>query len=559
MARLKASWRALSLWLKIVSTIGVSIIAVIAFWLSPWPQKCGDPDLQDALCCGDLGATVSRCCEPDRSFIPSAADIPGQQCWLAYSPTNYNPNHGRFPSATDLREDLGLLNRNGFSGLVTYSAESVLGSELPKIAGEQGFTGMIMGIWDPSNRDELSNAIKAGALPIIKGYVVGNEGLHPQDGSASRYDLCHLQQTMRRLRNATGKPVTTTEDSRAYQTHAELYSVGDWVFPNARPFWAGKSEPVAAAIWVRDHYDHLPDVGRPAMLKEVGLPTIASSWGAGSEAMQRQFFLQLQQVRVSDDRYLPFVYFEAFDQPWKQAPGDAGDVERAWGLFRPDRSAKTAAECVCGRACDPCDTPGCGEPSCGQATPVSTAMPHWVYQDYGAAGQLFTATGYMGDSHDLSVDESFSEQPLRAGGTSLRLVYKPSNGQGSCGYLGPCKFVGLRWLYPANNWGKSEGGALDLRGFRRVRFWARSDESVRVKFLVGGVPEACGDSNKRAPIEVPIALTPEWSEHEIDLAGADLSHIISGFGVTINWPDNGIGSGDGRQRSMQLDDIRFEP
>ena len=39
-----------------------------------------------------------------------------------------------------------------------------------------------MGIWDPSNQQEVAAAVVVAANPIVVGYCVGNEGL-PRKGS----------------------------------------------------------------------------------------------------------------------------------------------------------------------------------------------------------------------------------------------------------------------------------------------------------------------------------------------------------------------------------------
>jgi hypothetical protein len=47
-------------------------------------------------------------------------------------------------------------------------------------------------------------------------------------------------------------------------------------------------------------------------------------------------------------------------------------------------------------------------------------------------------------------------------------------------------------------------------------------------------------------------LSEQWREFSIDLAGADLRHIIGGFCWATNWDTNLQGA------TFYLDDIRFE-
>ena len=78
--------------------------------------------------------------------------------WVTYSPPNADPNKGLETSLDDIRADLEVLREAGFTGLVTYDSRGVMGKDLPVIAEEAGFDGLIMGIWDPANEEELSNA-----------------------------------------------------------------------------------------------------------------------------------------------------------------------------------------------------------------------------------------------------------------------------------------------------------------------------------------------------------------------------------------------------------------
>jgi hypothetical protein len=124
------------------------------------------------------------------------------------------------------------------------------------------------------------------------------------------------------------------------------------------------------------------------------------------------------------------------------------------------------------------------------------------------------------------------------------------------GYPPPCKWTGMRWQYPPENFGEKPEG-YDLRGFHWLRFAARSDSPITVKFLVGGIPGTCGDSIT-STIEQSEILTPEWKEYSIDLTSADLHHVIGGFGLTVNWPDNNIEKESTQKFTFYVDEVRFE-
>jgi hypothetical protein len=107
---------------------------------------------------------------------------------------------------------------------------------------------------------------------------------------------------------------------------------------------------------------------------------------------------------------------------------------------------------------------------------------------------------------------------------------------------------------PPNNWGTDkfwQGSGFDLSEYKRLAFWARSEQSTRIEFKVGGIVGAYGDSLEY-PRGILADLTQEWQPYEIDLRGADLSYIIGGFVWVTKWVENPKGV------TFFLDDIRFE-
>ena len=247
--------------------------------------------------------------------------------WIAYSPTNFDPDKFIYPTEDSIREDLLTLYECGFRGIVTYGAYGVL-AQIPRIAAETGFRGMIMGIWDISDFEELSNAIASSNL--VDGYCAGNEGL------GKRYESALLVQVMKEIREETGRPVTTTEEiNDYYNVTLNLVSLGDWVFPNIHPFMHQIKDPEKAVRWIGRHNRLLNkqvDYGKIVFIKETGFPT--SGAAGATETNQKVFFEIL--LEVTD---ISFVYFEAFDQPWKTWHC----FEPHWGLFDQLRKPKKFA------------------------------------------------------------------------------------------------------------------------------------------------------------------------------------------------------------------------
>jgi exo-beta-1,3-glucanase (GH17 family) len=440
-----------------------------------------------------------------------------------YSPPSANPNKNIEASTQAIHEDLAVLRQAGFTGLVTYGSTGRMGHNFPTLAESAGFQGLLMGIWDPTNQEELANARAAAKLPITLGFCVGNEGLH------RRYELPVLSAAIKSLRQATGKPVTTTEEIDDYADPA-LLQLGDWVFPNAHPYFHNQLDPDAAVRWTQAAYDDtVRRAGRFVMFKEVGLPTAG---GPGlSEANQEKYYQELAKGNGQ------FVYFEAFDQMWKtDLP-----VEPHWGIFHADRTPKLLAAYLMQEML---------------ATPSPTGTTaFYIYQDADLPGNHFAPTGYMGDIGDIHIDVTFAGNS-HSGSTSIQVIYDAKGkGPNVCPhFLLSCQWAGVYWQDPPNNWGKDQFWAksgFDLSGYSRLRFWARADPPCTITFEVGGISGAYGDSIA-FPRSRDAQLTTNWQAYEIDLSGADLTHIIGGFAWVTNWDTNPNGA------TFYLDDIRFE-
>lgn len=240
-----------------------------------------------------------------------------------------------------------MLRAAGFDGLVTYGSNYAdprnPGQQLdiPRLAQEVGFAGMIVGIWNPSDETELNTAEQASRYPVVRGYCVGNEGLD------ERYNLKTLTEAMSRIRQNTGKPVSTTEQANDYYENSPLWTISDWIFPNVHPYFAKRREPMEAVAWTADIFKTLDAVSdKPLIFKEVGLPTAGDV--DVSEANQAQYYQSLRKTPVI------YVVFEAFDAPWKHLvppklndTSAAPDPEPHWGIFTSDRKAKAVVTGIC--------------------------------------------------------------------------------------------------------------------------------------------------------------------------------------------------------------------
>lgn len=289
--------------------------------------------------CTCPATTTTTTLAPDCSSV----DVPGftealaaARC-VAYAPSgNWNPNQGKYPSSKSVAEDLELLRDTGFDCLVTYGADHVL-AEVPCMAKDAGFTLVVMGVWNPTSTEERAGALLA--TDCADAYLVGNEGLTIPYDFGLAYTWNGLVSAMADLRAETCRPVSTSEPSQAYfdgvagHGAAEVRALGDWISPNAHPYFAGHSEPIDAVAWTVERYQLLVAMspGRLVQLKEVGLPT-AGDTGL-DESGQEAYYEALRKTGTR------FAAFEAFDQNWKTWR----PVEPHWGIFENDRTPKKAA------------------------------------------------------------------------------------------------------------------------------------------------------------------------------------------------------------------------
>jgi hypothetical protein len=185
--------------------------------------------------------------------------------------------------------------------------------------------------------------------------------------------------------------------------------------------------------------------------------------------------------------------------------------------------------------------------------PLDTAL--YIYKDAGWPNNHFDPSGYMGDIGDIHINQVYTENP-HSGSSAIEVIYDAAGATpNDCDSSVPCGWSGLYWLEPTQNWGFDpalQATGIDLSEYSRLKFFARANRSCTIKFMVGGINNAYGDSLK-FPREKAVNLTDQWQEVEIDLAGADLSYIIGGFAWLADW--NMVLN---ESCTFYLDDIRYE-
>jgi exo-beta-1,3-glucanase (GH17 family) len=279
---------------------------------------------------------------PSTAVQPTPLPPPPQLstlCWVAYAPSHFNPEIGDYPTTEEITDDLNVLRAAGFNGLVTYGIENTL-ADVPDLAEAAGFSGILIGVWLPED-DQITRGINA-RNDITLGYVVGNENLKADSAPIADpgYYRTDLEEAIERIHTETGLPVATSEPQGKYfdPAFSFLLDLGDWIFPNVHPYYALITDPGDAIEWTEEIYNSFREErpSRVVTFKEVGLPTRGAA--NVSESNQLEYYRGLWYTHVD------YMYFEAFDQYWK----DHTPVEPYWGLFRRDRTPKRASGEICG-------------------------------------------------------------------------------------------------------------------------------------------------------------------------------------------------------------------
>jgi len=259
--------------------------------------------------------------------------------WVAYSPTHYNPNRNIQPSEHDVRADLELLKRHGFQGIVTYGCSGSLATYVPKVANELGMK-VIVGVWNPKDLkagSEVQNAANLAANnAAVLAVTIGNEGLHDKynmwNPDHMNYTLDQVRTAIATVRAKTTKPITSSQQWKSY-TEADFRNVCDFMFPTIHPYWEGVYNAKSGADFTVSHIQTIKNVSGNKIVipKEVGYPTDGNKHNC-TEQTQKDYYDDLAKSPCK------FVYFEAFNQPWKNERTNG--TEPHWGMFKADRSPK---------------------------------------------------------------------------------------------------------------------------------------------------------------------------------------------------------------------------
>lgn len=267
-----------------------------------------------------------------------------QRHWITLDPLGFDHQAGRKPTKEELARDLKQLrDEGGFDGLITFGADGPLG-DIPALAKQAGFKAVIMGLYvDPQNpnaiEEQLAKAIQE--KESCDAYCVGHN-------PSEQIPLAVLAEWMARLRQATGKPVTTTFPLVHYlgERGRPLRAIGDFYLPDARGDWRlGATHPQL----LRELRDDLQQAtvlphNKPVILKMIGMP---SGGGPGLTLESQRDFYRAVHRDIDPPVGVSLAFHAGYDVPWKGAePNIWAAPEEHVGLFTADRKAKPAVAAI---------------------------------------------------------------------------------------------------------------------------------------------------------------------------------------------------------------------
>lgn len=281
---------------------------------------------------------------------------------ISYGPYRKNQAPGeKEPTRDQILEDLKLLVGDQWQMIRTYGTEPFSAKVCEIIKTEKLPLKVMVGAWvatestpeqKKANGGQVDRAIQlANQYPeIVAAVSVGNES--QVFWSFHKVKQETLIAYIRKVRSAIKQPVTVADDFK-YWTTDESKPVAaeiDFIVSHMYAMWLGQKLD-NAVDWTKDIYAEVkkshPE--RKIVIGELGWATQKTNHGdqgkmikgKAGEAEQKIFFDAITKWLKQDE--VGYFYFEAFDEPWKGG-NDPAEVEKHWGLFRENRTRKSAIE-----------------------------------------------------------------------------------------------------------------------------------------------------------------------------------------------------------------------
>ncbi|MBX3737324.1 MAG: hypothetical protein KF715_11575 [Candidatus Didemnitutus sp.] len=273
--------------------------------------------------------------------------------------------YGKEPTDAEILADLQLVARY-WNFIRMYEATGVSERTVRLIHEHQLPIRAIVGAWvvtndtpahQQRNRDELAAMVRvANTYPdVVIAVAVGNEPC--VEWSDHRVDPADIARWAREVRAAVKQPVTSADDynfwnkpaSQAVAAELDFIILHGYALWNGRPLTEGMS-------WLSAQYDNTVRLhpGIPVIIGETGWATSydpsRNKPGEEGALMKAEVSVAAQEnylrqhYRWVNERRVPTILFEAFDENWKGG-GDKTPphvVEKHWGVFDTQRKPKAS-------------------------------------------------------------------------------------------------------------------------------------------------------------------------------------------------------------------------
>ena len=271
------------------------------------------------------------------------------------------------PSDAEILEDLKILLKHNLTLIRLYDSAENSASTLRLIRQHKLPIKVLLGMWleaevsnhegcpwldEPIAENKLVANILKNLAEIERGISlslkytdiviavnVGNEALVEWNDHMVTLDsvIAYVKQ----VKKAIPQSVTVADNYEWWiKDGAPLAAVVDFIGVHTYPAWENKSIDEALAYTVQNIEQvnaALP--GKPIAILEGGWATIASEFGErANEQNQARYYREVEQWAKQTNT--TFLFFEAFDEPWKGNPDNSLGAEKHWGIFNVDRTPK---------------------------------------------------------------------------------------------------------------------------------------------------------------------------------------------------------------------------
>ena len=288
-------------------------------------------------------------------------------CYSGYR-ENQSPLNETYPTYDEIKEDLRIIESEGFKYIRMYSPvinaemtcqvirdcgmniKVMLGPELISEVNNPGcswvhevYTEEELAKRAEFNDKRIENLVRIANenSDIINAVSIGNENT-PEWG-ANNVPIERLISFAKILKSETNVPVTFNEGAFEWVKLQELAKYLDIISVHSYPLWYGNTVEEALDVnkeWYKKICELYPD--KPVIFSEVGWATNCADFsqmkeGEANEENQKKYYQEFW--NWSDKEKIISYMFEAFDEPWKGG-NRPNEAEKNWGIFRVDRTPK---------------------------------------------------------------------------------------------------------------------------------------------------------------------------------------------------------------------------